>query len=406
VRVLALLATVALPLVLWAVLPRSSSGQSSKAQELSELQRRIDRARGQIGSKRGSERVLSTEIARYSRRLDRLAGKITTLGARQGRIQGELDDRRGELERLRRLLRDARARLVRLRQRQTQTQTALRGRLIQIYKAPKPDIVSVILNSDGFVDLLERGEFIKRISDQDRKIVSIVRRAKADAISSERRLDRLERRQMSITALVKRRRDEVSAIRMELVGTRVGYTRTKRDKAAALGRVRRQRVQLESDVDELEAASRRIEGQLQAAQRRNNAVGPGAPPVTRGSGRFIFPVNGPITSPFGPRWGRLHAGIDIPAPDGTPIRAADSGTVALLQGVGASGGYGNYTCVQHTATMSSCYAHQSRLGTSLGASVKQGQVIGYVGNTGNSFGAHLHFEVRVNGTPVDPMGYL
>jgi murein DD-endopeptidase MepM/ murein hydrolase activator NlpD len=113
-----------------------------------------------------------------------------------------------------------------------------------------------------------------------------------------------------------------------------------------------------------------------------------------------------MTSPFGPRWGRLHAGIDIPAPDGTPIRAADSGTVALLQGVGASGGYGNYTCVQHTTTMSSCYAHQSRLGTTLGASVRQGQVIGYVGNTGNSFGAHLHFEVRINGTPVDPMGYL
>jgi chromosome segregation ATPase len=136
VRVFVLLAAVALPLVLWAVLPTASSGQSSKAQELSELQRRIDRARGQIGRKRGSERVLSTEIARYSRRLDRLEGRITTLGARQGRIQSELDDRRGELERLRTLLRDARARLVRLRLRLTQTQTALRARLIQIYKAP------------------------------------------------------------------------------------------------------------------------------------------------------------------------------------------------------------------------------------------------------------------------------
>lgn len=78
----------------------------------------------------------------------------------------------------------------------------------------------------------------------------------------------------------------------------------------------------------------------------------------------------------------------------------------LLRGVGASGGYGNYTCVQHIASMSTCYAHQSRLGTSLGASVSQGQVIGYVENTGHSFGAHLHFGVRVNSAPVDPMGYL
>ena len=405
-RVLLLLVVIALPLLLWATSPTPSSGQSSKARELSELQQRIDRARGQIGRKRGTERVLSSQIARYSRRLDRLAARISTLGGRQAQLESELDDRREELEQLRTSLRVARARLVRLRLRLAKTRTALRGRLVQIYKAPDVDIVSVVLNSDGFVDLLERGEFLKRISDQDRKIVGIVRRAKSDAVRSERRLDRLERRQATVTALVKRRRDEVSAIRMELVGTRVGYARTKGAKAAALGRVRGQRVQLESNVDELEAASRRIEGQLRAAQRRNNAVGPGAPPVTRGSGRFIFPVNGPMTSPFGPRWGRLHAGIDIPAPDGTPIRAADSGTVALLQGVGASGGYGNYTCVQHTTTMSSCYAHQSRLGTTLGASVRQGQVIGYVGNTGNSFGAHLHFEVRINGTPVDPMGYL
>ena len=400
------MAVVALPVLLWAASPTPSAGQSSKARELSGLQQRIDRARGQIGRKRGTERVLSTQIARYSWRLDRLEAKLTTLGRRQARIEIELDDRREELERLRTSLRDARARLVQLRLRLTETQSALRGRLLEIYKAPKPDLVSVILNSEGFVDLLERGEFIKRVSDQDRRIVGIVRRAKSDAVRSERRLDRLERRQAAVTALVKRRRDEVSAIRMELVGTRVGYARTKGARAAALGRVRGQRVQLESDVDELEAASRRIEGQLRAAQRRNNTVGPGAPPVTRGNGRLIFPVNGPMTSPFGPRWGRLHAGIDIPAPDGTPIRAADSGTVALLQGVGASGGYGNYTCVQHTATMSSCYAHQSRLGTTLGASVRQGQVIGYVGNTGNSFGAHLHFEVRINGAPVDPMGYL
>ena len=405
-RLLVALAAIALPLILWAALPMASSGQSSKAEELSKLEQRIDRARGQIGRKRGTERVLSSEIARYSQRLDRLEGTITTLGARQARVQADLDDRRGELERLRTLLRDARARLVRLRSRLVETRTALRDRLIQIYKAPKPDLVSVVLNSDGFVDLLERGEFIKRISDQDRKIVGIVRGARTDAERSERRLGRLERRQTTVTEIVKRRRDEVSAVRMQLVGTRVGYRRTKQGKEAALGRVRDQRVQLESNVDELEAASRRIRDQLQAAQRRNNAGGPGVPPIRRGTGRFIFPVNGPMTSPFGPRWGRLHAGIDIPAPDGTPIRAADSGTVALLQGVGASGGYGNYTCIQHSATMSSCYAHQARLGTTLGASVSQGQVIGYVGNTGNSFGAHLHFEVRVNGTPVDPMGYL
>jgi murein DD-endopeptidase MepM/ murein hydrolase activator NlpD len=102
----------------------------------------------------------------------------------------------------------------------------------------------------------------------------------------------------------------------------------------------------------------------------------------------------------------MHAGLDIAAPAGAPIHAAEAGKVVLIQGIGQSGGYGNFTCVQHTKTMSTCYAHQSRVGTSVGASVSQGQVIGAVGNTGHSFGAHLHFEVRINGSPVNPMGYL
>jgi len=401
-----LLAALALPLVLWAALPLASLGQSSKQDKLSKLEQRIDRTRDKIGRKRGSERVLSSEITGYTRRIDRLQGTISTLSARQQRIQADLDAKLAELERLRSVLRRERARLVRLRLRLIETRLVLSDRLVHVYKTQKPDVISVILNSDGFADLIERSEFIKRISDQDRKIVASVARAKADAVRSERRLEQLERRQRRVTTIVQQRRDEVSAIRTQLVGTRVGYSRTKASKASALKGIRSQRVELESDLDELEAASRRITGQLQAAQRRNNTAASTAAQVKRGSGRLIFPVSGPVTSPFGPRWGRLHAGIDIPAPEGTPIRAADGGKVVLLQGIGASGGYGNYTCIQHTATMSTCYAHQSRLGTNLGAAVDQGQVVGYVGNTGNSFGAHLHFEVRVNGAPVDPMGYL
>jgi murein DD-endopeptidase MepM/ murein hydrolase activator NlpD len=134
------------------------------------------------------------------------------------------------------------------------------------------------------------------------------------------------------------------------------------------------------------------------------AGGLGAGPIRKGSGRLIWPVNGPITGSFGEqRPGHIHAGIDIAAPEGTPIRAADSGRVALM---GPTGGYGNYTCVQHTASLSTCYGHQSRFGTSMGASVRQGQVIGYVGSTGHSTGNHLHFEVRVGGSPVSPLGYL
>jgi murein DD-endopeptidase MepM/ murein hydrolase activator NlpD len=128
-----------------------------------------------------------------------------------------------------------------------------------------------------------------------------------------------------------------------------------------------------------------------------------AGPVRQGSGQLSWPLNASISSGFGYRWGRLHAGVDMPVPEGTPIHAADSGRVAIA---GWMGGYGNYTCIQHTGSLSTCYGHQSRIAVSVGQSVSKGQVIGYSGNTGHSTGPHLHFEVRVGGNPVDPMGYL
>ena len=131
-----------------------------------------------------------------------------------------------------------------------------------------------------------------------------------------------------------------------------------------------------------------------------------AGPIRYGSGQLIWPVDGPVVSGFGMRWGRMHEGIDIAVPAGTPIRAADAGTVVLLQSESESGGYGNFTCLDHGGGLQTCYAHQSSFAVSAGQSVSQGDVIGYSGCTGHCFGDHLHFEVRVGGVPTDPLGYL
>jgi murein DD-endopeptidase MepM/ murein hydrolase activator NlpD len=122
---------------------------------------------------------------------------------------------------------------------------------------------------------------------------------------------------------------------------------------------------------------------------------------------LIWPVKGMITGVFGENRGdHIHTGLDIAAPSGTPIKAAASGTVILL---GWQGGYGNFTCIRH-ASLVTCYAHQSSYATAYGASVRQGQTIGRVGNTGNSSGSHLHFEVRKGpaawSTPMDPVRFL
>ena len=131
-----------------------------------------------------------------------------------------------------------------------------------------------------------------------------------------------------------------------------------------------------------------------------------APPATGqgcGSSTISSPVNGTVTSEFGPRWGRNHDGVDIAAPTGTPVRAAACGTVSLA---GQQSGYGNMVCVTHTSQFSTCYAHLSRFGVSNGTRVQQGQVIGYVGCTGSCTGPHLHFETRVGGQAQNPKAYL
>jgi peptidoglycan DL-endopeptidase CwlO len=271
---------------------------------------------------------------------------------------------------------------------------------VELYKADQPDLVTVVLESDGFADLLERTEFMQRVSHQDARIINIVVRAKKEATATAKRLDRLEKRAALVADQIEDEVNQVGAVKDQLVDRRGRYQEARGQKGALLARTREDRHDLEGDLRALEAEQAKVLAALQASAASNSAP---AGPIQQGSGGLIWPVSGPIVSGFGMRWGRLHAGVDIAVPAGTPIRAAQSGRVVLL---GWTGGYGNYTCIQHTGGLSTCYAHQSRYATSNGASVSKGQVIGYVGCTGHCFGDHLHFETRINGSPVNPAGYL
>jgi murein DD-endopeptidase MepM/ murein hydrolase activator NlpD len=401
-RIRLLIAGAALPLALWALLPLTSDGASPTGR-LNDLQKKIQSTQGRIGKRKGTERVLTTQISAYSARIGALQARIGRLERRQAAVQADLDRKRAELDRIQDNLRAERRRLVRLRKRLAQARAALAQRLVELYQADAPDIVTVILNSDGFADLLERGEFMQRVSEQDQRIIGIVRIARADATATEARLQRFEHRQRKVTAIVLANRNQIATFKQQLVGTRVGLDGTRADKRRALTSVRAERHQLEGALSSLKAEQAKIQRTL---QRAAGTLPAGA--IKRGSGSMIWPVNGPITSPFceSRAWESCHPGVDIGVPAGTPIRAAASGKVTLLQSAGASGGYGNYTCISHTASLSTCYAHQSRFATSLGANVSQGQVIGYVGCTGLCFGDHLHFEVRVNGAVTNPLNYL
>jgi murein DD-endopeptidase MepM/ murein hydrolase activator NlpD len=395
-------AGVVLPLVAWGASPLIADAGNPSATSAS-LSNKIQQVQGKIGRKKGTERVLSSEIAAYSSRIDRLQVKITRLRTRESVVQDALDRNEAELQQIQADLRAERARLIRLKKRLAQARAALARRLVELYESDRPDLVSVVLSAKGFADLIERGDFLNRISQQDQSIVNLVKTAKADAIATAHRLDRLEQRQQALTKRILQRRQEITAVKQDLIDTRVGYDGTRADKQRALGHVRSERKQLEGNLSDLKAQQAKITRTLQQSQGQLPAG-----PIKRGGGTLIWPVNGPITSPFceSRAWESCHPGIDIGVPSGTPIRAAAAGRVALLQSEAASGGYGNFTCVQHTGAMATCYAHQSAFRVSLGQQVGQGQIIGLTGCTGRCFGPHLHFEVRINGAVTNPLNYL
>ena len=169
-------------------------------------------------------------------------------------------------------------------------------------------------------------------------------------------------------------------------------------------------------LDEIQTRRNEFEAQIAALQVTSDGLAvllrdrqAGETAVAAGRGVLAPPVNGPITSGFGPRvhpiFGnvRMHTGIDFGASVGTPIRAAADGVVVIA---GPYGGYGNATVIDHGNALATLYGHQSALLVATGDRVNRGQVIGLVGCTGYCTGPHLHFEVRLYGTPVDPLHYL
>jgi murein DD-endopeptidase MepM/ murein hydrolase activator NlpD len=361
------------------------------------LSTRIEKKRDQIERHKAKEGVLSTSIQRFTARIDAIQGEIAATQRRLTRVQNDLDQQKQKLLEVRNRLEEARDRLARLRDQLATAREVLARRLVEIYKADAPDALTVILESDGFGDLLERAEFLKRISDQDVEITDRVRGLRDKAKDQAVQLADLEEQEQQTAERILYQRDQIAAVENQLVGARSQLASARADKRGALAQVRESRVALEGDLAALEKEQARVQAALQSAGQTFDG------PIRHGSGALIWPVNGPVVSPFGMRWGRLHAGIDIAVPSGTAIHAAAAGRVVLM---GWVGGYGNYTCIQHTGSMSTCYAHQSSFATSNGASVSQGQVIGYSDCTGHCFGPHVHFEVRINGSPVDPMGYL
>jgi murein DD-endopeptidase MepM/ murein hydrolase activator NlpD len=368
-------------LALCGVLAACACGLAAGSASGQDLQSKLDATQGKLSHVKEHAGVLTTRISHESAQIDRLTTEVADLRNKEAAVAAQLAQKQAELD-------QAQARLDYLKKRLREAISILEQRLVAIYESNEPDLITVLLQADGFDELLARTAYERTLQNQDNDIVSRVRELRNELQAT---VNQVRAARDAIAA----RKQELEATRTKLQSRTSELAAARQKQHATLEQVRKRQDDLEGDLSEI---SEKIAEQL----AQNSGYLP-AGAVRPGSGQFIWPINGTVTSGYGPRWGSFHEGVDIAAPTGTPIRAADGGTVRIA---GYTGGYGNYTCIDHGGGLSTCYGHQSSIGVSVGQAVAQAQIIGAVGSTGHSTGPHLHFEVRVNGQAVDPLGYL
>ena len=374
---------------------------------------RLSTLRGKIDAAKARESALESQISSVSGQIQGLNTQVRDVSARLVVYERDLALHREKLQRLMELFKLQTRRLVFLRAQYRTAVERLDLRLVAVYQSGDVGTLEVVLSSASFSDLLDRLDYLQNIGLQDQEIASTVKDAK-----TAMRVGRVKTRKTkavvaSATRTIAAQTAQVRAARDELLARQSALAAARNRQRGALSDIRSSTREMLSEAESLQASSAAIAAQIRSAEAAaassssGSSSSGGYSPGTPSSSGLIWPVNGPVVSPFGYRClggiCRMHEGIDIAVPSGTPIHAAAAGTVIIA---GWEEGYGNIIVIDHGHGLATAYAHQQGFAVGSGAHVAQGQVIGYSDCTGRCFGPHVHFEVRVNGSAVDPMGYL
>jgi murein DD-endopeptidase MepM/ murein hydrolase activator NlpD len=352
------------------------------------------------------EDALSGEISSTTGDIRSLEQQVGDVTQRLRTLQHDLDLHRARLAQLTELLGYQTQRLRFLRSQYRLAMERLDRRVVELYKQDQPGTLDVVVSAASFSDALDQLDYMRDIGNQDVHVSASVEAARDQMRVLRAQTEETQQRVATATRVIAVRTAQHLELQNRLIARKSGLVAARSSQVQALATVEENKRDVFAEASALEEVSSRLAAQIQAAQAASaQAVSPSASVTssTPSASGLIWPVSGPVVSGFGMRWGRMHEGIDIAAGYGTPIHAAASGTVITA---GWEGGYGNLIVIDHGNGLATAYGHQSSFAVGYGAQVSQGQTIGYVGCTGHCYGPHLHFEVRVNGAAVDPLGYL
>jgi murein DD-endopeptidase MepM/ murein hydrolase activator NlpD len=362
--------------------------------QVQDLQGQIDSSRLEQENWQQVIEDVSAKLKQIQADLDAANARLQSIRSRQAEINAQIVQTQNEIVKMEAYLKTR--------------QNVLNRRVRAIYMHGQLNYLEVILGANSFSDFANRVELLKRVIRSDYNLILEIQKQKAAIEAKKAQLEEDKRQLDALAAEAEKTQKEIAAKKAEQQKV---LDAAKSNKAAAAQMEQDLNAQLASVRNLIQQRLAAAEAARQAAQQASSDEGGGGSDdnYVQGTGAMGWPCSGPITSPFGyrthPIFGTtiFHAGIDIGVDYGTPIHAADSGVVVYS---GWISGYGNAVIIDHGGGISTLYGHNQSLAVSEGQSVSKGSVIAYAGSTGNSTGPHCHFEVDVNGSPVNPMGYL
>lgn len=365
--------------------------------QVQDLQGQIDSSRLEQENWQQVIEDVSAKLKQIQADLDAANARLQSIQTKQAEINAQIAQTQNEIVKMEAYLKTR--------------QDVLNRRVRAIYMHGQLNYLEVILGANSFSDFANRVELLKRVIRSDYNLILEIQKQKAAIEAKKAQLEEDKRQLDALAAEAEKTRQEIAKKKAEQQKV---LDAAKSNKAAAAQMEQDLNAQLASVRNLIQQRLAAAEAARQAAQQQSASDDEGSgggsdDNYVQGTGAMGWPCSGPITSPFGyrthPIFGTtiFHAGIDIGVDYGTPIHAADSGVVVYS---GWISGYGNAVIIDHGGGISTLYGHNQSLAVSEGQSVSKGSVIAYAGSTGNSTGPHCHFEVDVNGSPVNPMGYL